>query len=150
MELKVEKCHPKAVLPKRAHDWDAGLDLYAAESRVLFYQNIVGVRTGIKIAIPEGHFGLLAIRSSLGLKKIQLANAPGIIDAGYRGEIVCLMTTMNPDLNLQDLNYHMIKSGERIAQLVIIPIPAITPVWAENLPTSDGRETGGFGSSGKL
>jgi dUTP pyrophosphatase len=144
MELPVKSLYPTAILPKKAHDWDAGLDLYSIEARILHYKNIVGIRTGIAVAIPEGYFGLLAIRSSLGKKNIQLANAPGIVDSGYRGEIIVMLTILN-----KNFDYYRIERGEKIAQLVITPLPSITPVWTEELPPSDGRGEGGFGSSGK-
>jgi dUTP pyrophosphatase len=144
MELPVKALYPTAILPRKAHDWDAGLDLFSAEARILHYKSIVGIRTGIAVAIPQGHFGLLAIRSSLGQKSIQLANAPGIIDSGYRGEIIVMLTILN-----KNFEYYRVERGEKIAQLVIVPIPVTEPVWTEELPTSDGRGTGGFGSSGK-
>jgi dUTP pyrophosphatase len=145
MELPVRLTHPNAQLPKKAHAWDAGLDLYAAELRVLFYKNTVGVRTGVEVAIPEGYCGLLTIRSSYGQKGIIIPNAPGIIDSGYRGELIVMLMVLN-----KNFNYHPVRQGERIAQLVITPIPSVEPKVVEILPPSDGRDKGGFGSSGKL
>lgn len=144
MELPVKALHSNAILPHKAHKWDAGLDLHAIEPRYLFYKHVVGIKTGISVAIPQGYFGLVAIRSSLGKLNIQLANAPGIIDAGYRGEIIVMLTVLNENFD----RYH-VKEGDRIAQMLVLPTPTVTPFLADDLPSSDGRGTGGFGSSGR-
>lgn len=144
MDLVFKSLHPHAVLPKKAHRWDAGLDLYTVEARMLNCNAIVGIRTGLAVAIPEGFYGMVAIRSGLAKRGVQLANAPGIIDSGYRGEIVVMLTILN-----KNFDYYRINVGERVAQLIITPIPVVVPYFVDELPASDGRGEGGFGSSGK-
>jgi dUTP pyrophosphatase len=143
MELLFKKIDDRAKLPTRGHSWDAGLDLYSIENRVIFYQHATGIRTGLELAIPQGYFGLLTIRSSLGKKGIQLANAPGIIDSGYRGELIVMLMALN-----ENLNYSRILEGQKVAQLIVLPLPTIHPVFVDELPPSDGRGKGGFGSTG--
>lgn len=100
------------------------------------------VPTGIAIAIPEGHAGLVLPRSGLARKVgVTVANAPGLIDAGYRGELIVLLVNLGPDA-------HDIDVGDRIAQLVVTPIAAPPIELVDELPPSDGRGEGGFGSSG--
>ena len=101
------------------------------------------VPTGVAVAIPEGHAGLVLPRSGLASKQgLTLANAPGLIDAGYRGEV---------DLRGREPRSRPSRStiakGDRIAQLVIVAMPEVKPTWAEQLPPSH-RGTGGFGSTG--
>lgn len=129
--------------PIRAHAGDAGLDLYAATSRMIEFGTVTSVPLGVAVAIPPGHVGLLTLRSSLGQEGLVIPNAPGVIDAGYRGEISATLTMAKDD------GYKII-AGERICQLVIVP--CITPQVeiVDQLPeASDGRGTGGFGSTGR-
>ena len=101
------------------------------------------IRTGLAVAIPEGHAGLVLPRSGLASKKgLTLANAPGLIDTGYRGEIVCAVVNLDRNEPVK------IIKGERIAQLVIVAVPATIPAWVDLLPTSE-RGDGGFGSTGR-
>ena len=101
------------------------------------------VRTGLAVAIPEGFAGLVLPRSGLASRQgLTLANSPGLIDAGYRGEITCAV------VNLDRRQHVSIKRGDRIAQLVVVPVAALEPEWAEELPPSD-RGEGGFGSTGR-
>ena len=98
--------------------------------------------TGVAVAIPEGHAGLVLPRSGLASKHgLTLANAPGLIDAGYRGEVICAVVNLDPAEKVE------IRAGDRIAQLVIVALPTVTPSWSEALPES-GRGEGGFGSTG--
>lgn len=100
------------------------------------------VPTGMAVAIPQGHAGLVLPRSGLARKVgVTVANAPGLIDAGYRGELVVLLVNLGADA-------HEIAAGDRIAQLVVVPIALPEVVLVEELPASDGRGDGGFGSSG--
>jgi dUTP pyrophosphatase len=100
------------------------------------------VPTGVAVAIPEGHAGLVLPRSGLASKRgLTLANAPGLIDAGYRGEVICAV------VNLDRTDAVEIATGDRIAQLVIVQIPPVVAVWAEELPQTR-RGDGGFGSTG--
>jgi dUTP pyrophosphatase len=100
------------------------------------------IPTGLAVAIPEGHAGLVLPRSGLASKQgLTLANAPGLIDAGYRGEITIAV------VNLDSTTPVGISTGDRIAQLVIVPIADVRPEWSDELLTSE-RGQGGFGSSG--
>ena len=132
--------HPHAEVPTRAHPTDAGLDLAACETTHIAPGVVTLVPTGIAVAIPEGHVGLLAARSSLAAKKsMTLANGVGIIDSDYRGEIqVPIVTT--------DGCHNLIQAGTRIAQLLILPIALPTIEFVTELPET-ARGDGGFGSS---
>ena len=133
--------HPHAEVPTRAHPTDAGLDLAASETTHIPPGVVTLVPTGIAVAIPEGHVGILAARSSLATKKsMTLANGVGVIDADYRGEIKIPIIPL-------DGCHNLIQAGQKIAQLIIMPIalPAIEVV--SELPES-ARGLGGFGSTG--
>jgi dUTP pyrophosphatase len=100
------------------------------------------VPTGVAVAIPAGHAGLVLPRSSLASRDgLTLANSPGLIDAGYRGEVTCAVVNLDRERPVT------IRRGDRIAQLVIVAVPGVSPEWAEELPASE-RGEGGFGSSG--
>ena len=140
--LRVRRLDPRAVLPTRAHDGDAGLDLYALEDAVLEPGERASVGTGISVEIPAGQAGLVLPRSGLAHRHgIALVNAPGLIDAGYRGELRVLL------LNTDPREPFSIAAGDRIAQLVLTQIAAPPVLEVEELSTSD-RGIGGFGSSG--
>jgi dUTP pyrophosphatase len=143
VELRVVKLKEGAVLPTRAHEGDAGLDLYACEAAHLGPGERWSVGTGVAVEVPEGHAGLVLPRSGLAREHgIALVNAPGLIDAGYRGEVRVLL------LNTDPAEVFRVAPGERIAQLVVAPIAVAEPVEAEALSGS-GRGDGGFGSSGR-
>ena len=132
-----------AVLPTRAHDGDAGLDLYACEAAHIGPGERWGVGTGVAVEIPEGHAGLVLPRSGLAREHgIALVNSPGLIDSGYRGELRVLL------LNTDPADTFKVAPGDRIAQLVIVPIALAEPVEVEALAES-ARGDGGFGSSGR-
>ena len=139
--LPVRLTHPHAELPTRAHPTDAGLDLAASETTQVAPRVVTLVPTGVAVAIPEGHVGILAARSSLAVKKaMTLANGVGIIDADYRGEIkVPVIPT--------DGCHNLIQAGTRIAQLLILPIALPTVEVVAELPDTD-RGVGGLGSTG--
>jgi len=140
--LRVQRLNPHAVLPTRAYEHDAGLDLYALEDRVLKPGQRASVRTGIAIEIPSGYAGLVLPRSGLADRHgIALVNAPGLIDAGYRGEVRILL------LNTDAREAFRVSGGERIAQLVLVKIEAPALVEVDELSPSE-RGQGGFGSSG--
>ncbi len=131
------------MLPTRAHAGDAGLDLAAAEDAVLAPGDRLAVATGWAVAIPEGMAGLVVPRSGNALRHgLTVANAPGLIDAGYRGELKVIL------VNLGDEPF-AISVGDRIAQLVIAPVSLGAAVEVRDLPESDGRGDGGFGSTGR-
>ncbi len=143
MELRVVRLEDGATLPTRAHDGDAGLDLYASEPARLGPGERWSVGTGVAVEIPDGHAGLVLPRSGLARKHgIALVNSPGLIDAGYRGEIRVLL------LNTDPADTFEVEPGSRIAQLVIVPIALAEPVEVETL-TESVRGDGGFGSSGR-
>jgi dUTP pyrophosphatase len=142
MTLKVRRLDAGARLPTRAYPGDAGLDLYALEDVVLGPGERASVRTGIAVEIPEGQAGLVLPRSGLAAKHgIALVNAPGLIDAGYRGEVRVLL------LNTDRTAPFAISGGERIAQLVLVAVETPAVVEVEELALSE-RGAGGFGSSG--
>jgi dUTP pyrophosphatase len=137
--IDILRVSPDATLPTRAHPDDAGMDLYCLEDVILAPQQGRVTRTGIAMAIPAGHVGLVADRSSLGKRGIKTAG--GVIDAGYRGEIHVVLWNISAD-------EIRLARGERIAQLLILPIrtPAVKEV-KELGATARGAK--GFGSSGK-
>ncbi|HEX6332344.1 MAG TPA: dUTP diphosphatase [Actinomycetota bacterium] len=140
--LPFTRLDPGAVLPERAHPGDAGLDLRSAIDVDVGPGERAMVPTGLSVAIPEGHAGLVLPRSGLASRQgLTLANAPGLIDAGYRGEVVCAV------VNLDRNEPVTIARGDRVAQLVIVAVPELEPVWVEALPPS-ARGEGGFGSTG--
>jgi dUTP pyrophosphatase len=141
--LEFVRLTPAATAPERAHDGDAGYDLRAAEPVSLAPGERASVGTGIAVAIPDGHAGLVLPRSGLAMKHgIALVNAPGLIDAGYRGELRVLL------LNTDREETFEVEPGDRIAQLVIVAHAAPELVEVERL-TDSTRGEGGFGSSGR-
>lgn len=131
-----------ARLPTRAHDGDAGLDLYASEAVVIRPGERASVGTGIAIELPEGHAGLVLPRSGLAARHgIALVNAPGLIDAGYRGEVRVLLLNTDRDQPFE------VAPGDRIAQLLVTRFAEVAPVAAVELAATQ-RGDGGFGSSG--
>ena len=129
--------------PVRASEGDAGYDLHAAEALVLAPGERASVGTGIAVAIPEGCAGLVLPRSGLALRHgIALVNAPGLIDAGYRGEVRVLLLNTDRDESFQ------VEVGDRIAQLVIVRHEAPELAEVDVLPES-ARGAGGFGSTGR-
>jgi dUTP pyrophosphatase len=142
MMLKVRRLEPAARLPTRAYPGDAGLDLYALEDGRLGPGERASIRTGIAVEIPDGQAGLVLARSGLAARHgIALVNAPGLIDAGYRGEVRVLL--LNTDL----VESFTIAAGDRIAQLVLVRVETPAVVEVEELALSE-RGAGGFGSSG--
>ncbi|HST68588.1 MAG TPA: dUTP diphosphatase [Solirubrobacterales bacterium] len=132
-----------ATLPSRAHEGDAGLDLYACEPAHIGPGERWGVGTGVGVEIPEGHAGMVLPRSGLARDHgIALVNAPGLIDSGYRGELRVLL------LNTDPAETFRVEPGDRIAQLVLTPIVTAEPVETSAL-TESTRGAGGFGSSGR-
>ena len=143
MELRVAKLKDEATVPARAHEGDAGVDLYACEAAHLGPGERWGVGTGVAVEIPEGHAGLVLPRSGLARDHgIALVNSPGLIDAGYRGEVRVLL------LNTDPAETFRVEPGDRIAQLVITPVALADPVEVESL-SETARGDGGFGSSGR-
>jgi dUTP pyrophosphatase len=141
-ELQFIRLSEKATLPTRAHDGDAGLDLYAAEGARIGPGQRVSVGTGLAVAIPAGLAGLVMPRSGLAIKHgVSLVNSPGLIDSGYRGEVRVLL------INTDATSEFKIAPGDRIAQLLLVPIATASPLEADALDQTV-RGGGGFGSSG--
>jgi dUTP pyrophosphatase len=133
---------PATVPPSYAHPGDAGADLVSAEEVVLEPGARATVGTGVSIALPDGYVAFVVPRSGLAAKHgITLVNSPGTVDAGYRGEIRVIL------LNTDSSEPYTIAVGDRIAQLVILPVVRARFVEVERLPGSD-RGEGGFGSTG--
>ncbi len=143
MELRFRILDEAATLPSRAHDGDAGLDLHSAQAAHIGPGERWQISTGLAVEIPEGHAGLVLPRSGLALRYgISLVNAPGLIDSGYRGEVGVLL------LNNDPAEIFRVEPGDRIAQLVVIPVAGLSPVVSDELAASE-RGEGGFGSSGR-
>lgn len=130
---------PGATLPTRAHPHDAGLDLTTPQAVDLTPGALTEINTGIHIAIPAGHVGLVIIRSSIGTRGITLANQVGVIDSDYRGPII---------LSFYSKTWEHLQAGERIAQLLIIPCHLPIPVQVDALDQTE-RGDGGYGSTGR-
>jgi dUTP pyrophosphatase len=143
MILRFRRLTEGALPPGRAHDGDAGYDLHAAESASIPPGGRASVGTGIAVAIPEDHAGLVVPRSGLAARHgLALVNAPGLIDAGYRGELRVLL------LNTDREEGFDVGPGDRIAQLVILRVQTPELVEVEALEQSV-RGAGGFGSTGR-
>jgi dUTP pyrophosphatase len=140
--LPVRRVHPDAIVPRRAFGGDAGLDLHAIEAVTLAPGARASGATRNAVAIPGGQAGLVLPRSGLAARSgIALVNAPGLIDAGYRGELKVLLLNTDRETPCE------IAAGDRIAQLVLIRVELPQPVEVDALPGSE-RGEGGFGSSG--
>jgi dUTP pyrophosphatase len=140
--LRVRRLDPDAVLPRRAHEGDAGYDLCALEDLVLGPGERAMVRTGIAVELPDGHAGWVVPRSGLAARHgIALVNAPGLIDAGYRGEIKVLLLNTDRQAEFE------VSAGERIAQLVVAAVATGDVVEVDELSVT-ARAEGGFGSTG--
>ena len=142
VRVLVRRLDPGLPLPARAHEHDAGLDLYAAEPATIEPGGRVLVPTGIALAIPAGYAGLVLPRSGLALRRgLTLLNTPGLVDAGYRGEVKVLLVN-------HDRRAATVTRGDRIAQLVIQRVEPADLVEVDELPPTD-RGPGGFGSTGQ-
>jgi dUTP pyrophosphatase len=140
-KLLVKKLVPDAKLPTKAYSDDAGFDLYALNDVEYHKQDgLIEIHTGIAIAIPKGYYGQVACRSGMGRRGWRVH--PGVIDSGYRGEISVFMQYHGSE------NHISIHKGDKIAQLLILPVPDIETVESNELPTSERGEKG-FGSSGR-
>ena len=141
IELPIQRLRPDAVVPARAYNGDAGLDLSACERVDLAPGERALVPTGLAVAIPEGYAGFVQPRSGLAAKHgISIVNTPGLVDSGYRGEL--LVNLVNTDTS----EPFVVEAGMRIAQLVILRVPELELVEVDELPESE-RGVRGFGSS---
>jgi dUTP pyrophosphatase len=144
MEILAQVLHPDAVLPVYANEGDAGCDLVAVETCTLGAGGgRAMVPTGLSIAIPEGYGGFVLPRSGLAAKHgVTCINAPGLIDAGYRGEVKVALVNLDP------VNEYVVHKGDRIAQLVVLSVPLAFFTVVAELPGAS-RGDGGFGSTGR-
>jgi dUTP pyrophosphatase len=141
IELPIRRVREGALLPEQAYDGDAGLDLAACERIELGPGERAVVSTGLALAVPDGYAGFVQPRSGLAAKHgISVVNAPGLVDSGYRGEVRVVL--LNTDVS----EPFVVEPGMRIAQLVVLPVPAIELVETDELPESE-RGVRGFGSS---
>jgi len=138
MEIKIKKLHPDAVIPKYANPGDAGMDLTAVDVSTDY--GCLTYHTGLAVEIPRWHVGLLFPRSSVYKGRQMLTNCVGVIDSGYRGEVM-LKYTLSPTGNDYEI-------GDRVGQLIILPHPKVHFVEVDEL-TSTKRGEGGYGSTGK-
>ena len=160
MKVRFKKLSDNAVMPKKAHPTDAGFDLVATSREIDEYGNIV-YGTGLAVEIPDGYVGLAFPRSSVSKYDLVMANCTGVIDAPFRGEMMfkfkmaieagMLVTEGAGEHFYAQTTYpknRVYNVGDRIAQLIILPIPAIEFEEAEELSSSD-RGEGGYGSTGR-
>jgi len=145
VKVKVARVHSESKMPTKGSEFAAGWDLYSLEDTEVPFRKSMKLRTGIHVAIPEGYEGQVRARSSLGSKGLILPHSIGTIDSDYRGELFVLMTWIGEGES------YLVNAGERIAQLVIAPVPKID---FEEVDFQDLGETargdGGFGSTGKF
>lgn len=139
MKLKIKKLDPSAVIPSYAKAGDACFDLTAISIELT--NEYIQYGTGLAVEIPDGYVGLLLSRSSVTKKDLMLKNSVGIIDSGYRGEL-CLRFHLTEGI---ESNRYTI--GDRIGQMMILPIPKVEFIEVDELLDSD-RGTGGYGSTG--
>jgi dUTP pyrophosphatase len=143
IDVPVTRLRDDAVLPTRAYPGDAGLDLAACERHELGPGERALVGTGIAVAIPEGHAGLVTPRSGLAAKNgVTIVNTPGLVESGYRGELRVILHNTDRHETL------VIEPGMRIAQLLVVPVPEASLREVDVLPGSE-RGSSGFGSSGQ-
>lgn len=143
MKLRFTRLSQAAVAPLRAHGDDAGLDLHAAEAVTLGPGERASIGTGVAVAIPEGRAGLVVPRSGLAVRHgIALVNAPGLVDAGYRGELRVLLLNTDRSATFE------VAPGDRIAQLVVVRHEAPEPEEVTSLDET-ARGVSGFGSTGR-
>lgn len=155
MEIKIKKLHPDAVIPTKAHPTDAGFDLTAISMEYDHVYDCIVYHTGLAFEIPQGYVGKLYPRSSIYKKDLLLTNCTGIIDSGYRGEVMAKFKPTNYFNYYEDCGRIVERPhdgsiygiGERIAQLIIEPYPEIEFIEVSELSDTD-RGSGGYGSSG--
>lgn len=143
MTIPIVLSHPAAKPPKRANPTDAGADLHAVENYTLHPGKRIAVETGVSLAIPEGHYGQIAPRSGLAAKSGVMVMA-GVIDSSFRGTIKAILYNSSPEW----AEPIRISTGDRIAQLIILPISLAEFSTVESLPGT-ARGEAGFGSSGR-
>ena len=141
MKVRFKRLRSDAAMPSKAHPTDAGFDLTAVSVDEDKVRGIVTYHTGIALEIPDGHVGLLFPRSSVYKHQLSLSNSVGVIDSGYRGEILFKFRICKPHISRYSV-------GDRIGQLIIIPYPDVEFSECDELSETD-RGKGGYGSSGR-
>lgn len=144
MQIRVKRLNKEAIIPKYSLDGDAALDLTAINRTYDNSTKSFVFHTGLAVEIPQGHVGLLFPRSSVSKTPLTLANSVGVIDSNYRGEIKVVFKCQN----IYTDSYGIYNVGDRVAQLMIVPIPAVELIETEELSDSN-RGVDGFGSSGR-
>tara|TARA_R100001230_G_C5683630_1_gene191631 strand:- start:477 stop:899 length:423 start_codon:yes stop_codon:yes gene_type:complete len=139
MQIRIKKLHDKAVIPSYAKQGDAGMDLTCVGWKTT--ETYVEYDTGLAMEIPEGHVGFLFPRSSVSKTNLMLANCVGVVDSGYRGPVKLRFKELNGPIGGR------YKEGDRVGQLIIMPVPNFNCVEVEEL-TETSRGEGGFGSTG--
>lgn len=144
MKIKVKRLTPNAILPKKAHNSDAAFDLFCKKDIVIRPNQTVLVDLGIACEPPEGYFLLILPRSSMANTPLRIPNSAGVIDPGYRGSIKVPLYNCDASFN----GTKIISAGERIAQMLVLPLIQAEIEEAEELSPSE-RGQNGFGSTGK-
>ena len=139
-EMNIELLEHNLSAPSYAHPGDAGLDLYAAHDAIVTGETVL-IPTGVAVAVPDGHVGLVCPRSGLSKHGVTVANAPGVVDSGYRGELMVRLTTTRKAP-------YRVHFGDRVAQLLIVPTARPTITVVDRLDDTE-RGTNGFGSTGR-
>jgi dUTP pyrophosphatase len=140
MKLKVQRIHPGAKLPVYGHPGDAGLDLFSCAEERLKPGEVKAVPTGIRLAVPPGHVGLIWDKSGLSLQGVH--RLAGVVDAGYRGEVRVVLANLGP-------GEFRVEPGMKVAQMLIQAVQAVEVEEAEKLDDTP-RGEGGFGSTGRF
>jgi dUTP pyrophosphatase len=138
MELRVKRIHPEAKLPVYGHSGDAGLDLFSVVDRALAPGEVFAVPTGIQVAVPGGHVGLVWDKSGISLKSVH--RLAGVVDSGYRGEVQVVLINLGT-------NPFTVRKGMKVAQMLVQPVAAVEVVESDSLDDTS-RGQGGFGSTG--
>lgn len=148
--IKIKKLHPDAIIPKYAKDGDAAMDLVATDMVVneTISRIQITYHTGLSVEIPKGYVGLIFARSSVNKTFLRLSNSVGVIDSGYRGELMLNFTVQHNPLQPGMWKQNIYNIGDRVGQLMILPYPSVRFTEVEELSQTE-RGDGGFGSTGK-
>ena len=144
MEIRIKKLNDNAVIPTKAHSTDAGFDLYCTSREMDWEKRQLICHIGLAFEIPDGYVGLIFPRSSVSNKPLMMANAVGVIDSGYRGEVTAKFNITG----MREFYTNYYRVGDKIAQMIIIPYPEISFIESDELSDSE-RGSGGYGSTGR-
>lgn len=140
MVVPIKLMSDRAKMPKFAHDTDAGMDLFSPSRHVIPAEGMSQVPLEIKMAVPVRHVGLIMDKSSLAIRGLHVV--AGVVDAGYRGEVIVAIRNLNQAP-------YVIEEGTKVAQMLILPVPYMTTAQVESLDDT-ARGEGGFGSTGGI